>query len=196
MRRLIIGLRPWDASVRFDVRKGNQMIVIRILAWSTVSTLLVALAEYFSHRFLMHRPLLNKFGHPGIFHEHAISHHHEGRTDVGVDMSIPRHLMYGSPFIVAAALFDLLGALILTSVLISYAIAWTKLHRAIHDIEDNWTRSLWFYAAMMRHHNEHHRRPGRNFGFVFPFTDYLFGTASPQRGSSSGIRGASYWTDS
>lgn len=157
------------------------MFGIRVLTWATLAVLFIALAEYVSHRYFMHRRLLDRVGRPDIFQEHAIDHHRDGRTDVGFDLPISRHFLWGSPFIAVIALVDWFGALILSAGILCYAILWTKLHRAIHDVENNWAKLLWCYPIIMRHHQEHHRRPGRNFAFVFPFTDYLFGTVSRPR---------------
>src|ERR1051326_4729573 len=107
------------------------MIAIRVLAWSTVAFLLAALVEFFSHRYFMHRPMLERFGRRDIFEEHAILHHHEGRNDVGVDLAIGRHFLWSSPFIGLALIIDWFGALIFSAGILAYALLWTKLHRAI-----------------------------------------------------------------
>lgn len=156
------------------------MIVVRVLTWSAGSLLLVAVVEYLVHRHLMHhhRPFLDKLGLQIVFHGHAIIHHRNGRNDSNVTLPIYTHAVWAFPSIGVVALFDPVGAAILAAAYLGHPLLWTKLHRAIHGLEDNWTKSLWFYDLIAHHHWEHHRRPGKNFGALFIFTDYLFGTAS------------------
>lgn len=157
------------------------MIILRVLTWLAGSLLYVALVEYIAHRHFMHRPLLDRLGLRQVFHEHAILHHRDGRNDLNINLPLYVHCIWGLPSVGIVGLFDLVGALILSAVFVCHSILWTKLHRAIHGLEDNWTMSFRFYSVIEHHHQEHHRRPGKNFGGVFLFTDYLFGTASKLR---------------
>jgi hypothetical protein len=126
----------------------------------------------------MHRPVLDRIGLRRVFHRHAGVHHRDGRNDLNVDLPLRTHFLWGWPALLAAAWFDLAGAGVLAACFVAHAVLWTKMHRAIHGLEENWTQALWFYGAVRRHHLEHHRRPARNFGAVFFFTDRLFRTAS------------------
>ena len=57
-----------------------------------------------------------------------------------------------------------------------HSYVWSKLHRAQHDLEDNWTFRLPWFAELKRHYLDHHIRPSRNFAAMFLWTDHLFGT--------------------
>lgn len=136
----------------------------------------MAFAEYFIHRWTMHRKC---WWLPGsVFNEHSIEHHHKERNDINIDLSVFNHFLIGSPLIIATILLGwwaCLAGLIATFFFHSYA--WTKLHRAIHELEDNWVGRSWFFKYFKKHHEDHHKRPGRNFAVVYIFTDYIFGTS-------------------
>jgi sterol desaturase/sphingolipid hydroxylase (fatty acid hydroxylase superfamily) len=152
------------------------MILSSILLWSFGSVAFLATVEYAAHRYFMHRRLLDRVGLGWVFHYHAIVHHRDGRNDQNVDLPIHVHFVWGFPIIVVCAWVDPIGAGILSACFLGHSILWTRLHRAIHGLENNWTKRLWIYRIIERHHLEHHHRPGRNFGAVFPFMDLLFGT--------------------
>jgi hypothetical protein len=154
------------------------MIVCHVLLWVVGCVSFVAVLEYIGHRYFMHRPLMDRFGLPNIFFNHAVLHHRGRRNDRNVDLPVRTHFLWGFPFVGAIGYFDLTGAVVLSLCFVGHAVLWTRIHRAIHGLENNWTKRLWFYRAIERHHLEHHRRPGRNFGAVFFFTDHLFGTYS------------------
>ena len=81
-----------------------------------------------------------------------------------------------------------LGGLIATLTMFTFhSYVWSKLHRAQHDLEDNWTCRLPWFAELKRHHLDHHIRPSRNFAALFLWTDRLFGTywRSPEAGSAT-----------
>ena len=158
------------------------MLLLNVTLWFVVAVGFVAVLEYVGHRYFMHRPLMDRFGLPDIFFKHAIIHHRDRRNDQNVDLPVRTHFIWGLPLIAASGYLDPVGAIVFCLCFVCHAVLWTKIHRAIHGLENNWTLRLWFYRAIERHHLEHHRRPGRNFGAVFPFTDRLFGTFSrPER---------------
>ncbi len=144
--------------------------------WLSGSMIFIALAEYIGHRFLMHRPVLDRIHLKKVFFNHAILHHKLNRTDLNLDLPVRTSLLWGLPFIVGAMLADRVGGLVLMAVVCSHAFLWTRLHRAIHDHETNWTQRLWLFESIKTHHLEHHRRPGKNFGAVFPLTDFVLRT--------------------
>ena len=149
-----------------------------LLLWLSGWLLFMAAAERAVHRYVQHRWLFRlNFTHVWFF-RHAVLHHRDGRNDLNVDLESSYVLYVAGPIIAAAACFDLGGAVVLAAGFLFYGFLWTKLHRAIHDIENNWARRLWCYPAIERHHLAHHRQPGRNFGAVFFFTDRIFGTCA------------------
>jgi hypothetical protein len=154
------------------------MIAYRVFLWLLASVAFISLLEYVGHRFFMHRPVLDRFGLRRVFRNHAILHHHGDRNDLNVDLPIMTHFVWGFPILIVIAWIDIVGAMTLSACYVAHSILWTKLHRAIHGLEHNCTKRLWFYALIKLHHLEHHRQPRKNFGAVFPFTDYVFGTAA------------------
>lgn len=149
-----------------------------IFTWLVISILLMSIAEYWIHRSLMHKPRLGKTGPlKSVYQDHAVEHHGKHRNDLNIDMPLYNHLTIGSP---ALILFYLLGGYIavtcLLSVFVFHSYTWTKLHRAIHSLEDNWMGRSWFFKYFYNHHVGHHDRPNKNYGVVFIFTDYIFGT--------------------
>ena len=147
--------------------------MIAALVWLLAAIASMHVAEYLIHRFVMHRRTLFR----SAWQVHAVEHHGRGRLDVNVDLPVTQHLFFASPLLLLLAVTGAwlgLGAFLLVFWL--HAYLWTRLHRAIHGLEDNWVgRSRWF-AYWRDHHLAHHRRPDRNFGAVFPWTDHAFGT--------------------
>ena len=158
------------------------MTIFHLLLWCLGSVGIVATLEYITHRYFMHKYLVDYAGLREVFQKHAIVHHRDGRNDLNVDLPIRTHFVWGFPLIAISTYFSSIGATVLCLCFISHAILWTRLHRAIHELESNWTKRLWCYHAVKCHHLEHHRKPGHNFGAVFIFMDRFFGTYSrPQR---------------
>ncbi|QHG21047.1 hypothetical protein A6V25_30075 [Nostoc sp. ATCC 53789] len=154
------------------------MILVRIFAWIIWSFAFTAVAEYIAHRYFMHQRLLREPTLDRIFRDHALVHHHQGRNDLNVDLPILTHFIWCFPLLISIGWIDPIGAVVLSIVFVCHSILWTKLHRAIHGLENNWTESLCYYKLIERHHLEHHRRPSHNFGAIFTFTDDFFGTTS------------------
>lgn len=151
---------------------------LRIAGWLVLSIGIVAVIEYVAHRYFMHRPMLDRLGLKGVFHNHAVVHHKHNRLDVNVDLPVKTHFLWGAPLLLLVGACDWMGAVVLASCFVLHAVTWTSLHRAIHDLEENWTRKVPWFSRWKRHHEVHHQHPSRNFGAVFIFTDYLFGTAA------------------
>ena len=150
--------------------------MISFLAWLTVWTIVMALAEYLIHKHTMHR---RKMWLPNwIWKDHAVEHHKNERNDMNIDLPIWNHLIIGSPLIVGAFFVGLPCLLALLSVFVFHSYTWTKIHRGIHDLEKNWIMKCFpgYYKKAKEHHELHHRRPAKNFGVVYLFTDYIFRT--------------------
>ena len=158
----------------FSMRVKQMYGVLEFIIWLTVWMLVVAIGEYSSHRWFMHRnrSYLPKW----IFDNHTIEHHYHKRNDINIDLSVGIHLVVGSPLIIGCYFWGLSCLLALLCAFLFHALVWTKIHRAIHGIENNWTQKLKWFTKFKAHHELHHKRPGKNFGVVFLFTDYIFGT--------------------
>ena len=148
------------------------------LFWLALSFIFMALAEYFIHRDWMHKPFfdrLSKFG--WVYTHHAVEHHGKNRNDINIDLPVKLHFMLGSPVLL---IFFLIGGfqaiLALSLIFLFHSYAWTKIHRAIHELEDNWVGRLPFFWFFKDHHLKHHEIPNKNYAVVFIFTDYIFGT--------------------
>ena len=62
-----------------------------------------------------------------------------------------------------------------------YPYLWNRMHRAIHDLEENWfRRSGPIFRFFLNHHLQHHAHARVNYGTVFPWTDYVFRTRAPR----------------
>jgi len=142
--------------------------------WLAIWMTVMALAEYSIHRWTMHRWVkwLPKF----IFWDHAIEHHKHKRNDLNIDLPIYYHLIIGSPLIILSCFMGLPSLIAVLLVFCFHSYTWTKLHRGIHDLEQNWLMKTKYYEKAKDHHIKHHHRPGKNFGVVFLFTDSIFGT--------------------
>jgi sterol desaturase/sphingolipid hydroxylase (fatty acid hydroxylase superfamily) len=111
-----------------------------------------------------------------VWKDHAIEHHKNERNDLNIDLPLYNHLIVGSPVILASTFIGLPCLLALLTVFAFHSYTWTKIHRGIHELEQNWLMKTNFYKKAKRHHELHHKRPGKNFGVVFLFTDSLFRT--------------------
>lgn len=142
-----------------------------MVLWSLLIVAYAALAEYTIHRWVMHMP-----GFDRVWHEHAVLHHRDGRNDLNVDMSSTMALLLSAPLHALSPWLGVRFSVIVCCLAFVYAWAWTLLHRCIHGVGAAWVARLPGYRWWLAHHEAHHRRPGRNFGTVFTFTDRLFGT--------------------
>lgn len=143
---------------------------VSLVVW----TLVMAIMEYMIHKHTMHR---RKMWLPEwIWKDHAVEHHKHERNDLNIDLPIHNHLIVGSPLIVGAYFVGLPCLLALLLVFVFHSYTWTKIHRGIHGLEENWLMKTKYYERAKEHHELHHHRPGKNFGVVFMFTDHLFRT--------------------
>ena len=58
-------------------------------------------------------------------------------------------------------------------------LLWSAAHAEMHNPgRHRWLRRCPGFRAIARHHFLHHRHTDANFGALFPWTDYLLGTAA------------------
>jgi len=159
--------------------------LLAFMLWFVMWTPLVALLEYGTHRWIMHRG--NRILDPKLDHLKAHGAHHRGANDHEfVDAPLKDCLLVASPAFFLLAVWGIAidpfftvvipGAALLAWTFL-YTYLWTCIHRAVHGIEANWFqrsgRVLRFYRDR---HLKHHVNGRVNFGAVFPWTDYLFFT--------------------
>ena len=149
--------------------------MLNFSAWLAIWMFVMAIMEYMIHKHTMHRR--KRWLPDWIWKDHAIEHHKNERNDLNIDLPIYNHLIVGSPLILTSYFIGLPCLLALLSVFVFHSYTWTKLHRGIHDLEQNWLMKTRYYKKAKIHHELHHKRPGKNFGVVFFFTDSLFRTS-------------------
>ena len=151
-------------------------MIIRIAFWLVMAIVLTSFIEYLAHRFLMHRKPKILYWLYDVFQEHAVEHHAKGRTDLNIDMPFKWYYTYGLVFLIPFFALDWVGGICLFVVFRCHSYIWTKLHRAFHGLEDNWTKKTRIYQYLYEHHMNHHRKPNTNFNVVFLWVDALLGT--------------------
>jgi hypothetical protein len=162
---------------------ANWLLIF--LLWFAIWAPLIALLEYATHRWIMHKA--NRLLDPKLSQLHAHGAHHRGDNEEKfVDMPLKNALLLTCPFFLPLAGWGLIAGS-LSSILIPsaalvfwcflYSYLWTRMHRAIHETEANWFRSSGPLFRFFRdHHLKHHGNVHSNYGTVFPWTDYLFFT--------------------
>lgn len=140
-----------------------------------VFTLVYAMfAEYVSHRWLMHKPWPWRHSR---YVEHAIEHHGKGRLDINIGLSPVTTMLAGLPLgAIWGMLLGVPGVLAFVLLCNAYAGWWSLLHAAHHNLGFGWLRRVPGYSRLREHHLLHHQKPHRNFGTVFPISDYFFRT--------------------
>lgn len=135
------------------------------------------LVEYVSHRWFMHR----RRGHH-VYRQHCVEHHHHQRNEsIHIDMHPfqPANGLSALALVAGAWAFSLTAAVVWVVCLGAYCWVWTTIHRASHDLgKANWLTRTRYATAAVKHHLAHHEKPYLNFGTVFYFTDWLFGTSA------------------
>lgn len=144
------------------------------LLWLFVWFFVMAFLEYAIHRWTMHKH--KKWLPSWIFSEHAIEHHRQQRNDINIDLPLYNHIIVGSPLIAGAYCVSSSCLIALMCIFVFHSYTWTKVHRAIHELETNWIMKTNYYKRAKFHHELHHSRPSKNFGVVFLFTDNFFRT--------------------
>jgi hypothetical protein len=159
--------------------------LLSFLMWFLIWTPLVALLEYATHRWIMHKA--NRLLDPRLNQLKAhVTHHRGSNDDEFVDMPLKNCLVLSCPFLllllgggfIAGALGSVIipAAAFLTWSFV-YTYLWTRMHRAIHGVENNWFRKIGpAFRFFRNHHLRHHVHANGNYGTVFPVTDYVFFT--------------------
>lgn len=129
----------------------------------------IVIAEYLVHRFVQHRGLiLGKKSE--VFQRHAVEHHAKRRYDINTSIGPLTSIALASPLFLIAPWWMVIGCALI------YDRSWTCLHKAHHDLGCAWLKRVPGYGLFRRHHLAHHTKANTNYGAVFIFTDYLFGT--------------------
>ena len=149
-------------------------MLLSFFAWLAIWVMVTAIMEYLIHRHAMHK---RRWWLPNwVFQDHTIEHHINDRKDTNIDLPVHYHLIIGSPLIAWACFMGRPCLLALLGVFMFHSYVWTKVHRGIHGLEQNWLMRTKYYKRAKKHHELHHQSWGKNFGIVFPFTDILFRT--------------------
>jgi sterol desaturase/sphingolipid hydroxylase (fatty acid hydroxylase superfamily) len=109
--------------------------------------------------------------------EHAIQHHAKDRVDINIAITPTQTLIGSLPVYIAGYLLCGWWAVALSIFFaLFYSFAWTALHSSIHNLGYTWVTYIPFYKVWRDHHLVHHKHVNKNFGTLFIWTDYLFGT--------------------
>lgn len=117
------------------------------------------------------------------YHPHHVMHHgHGDNSDEYMDFSLwtaARFFLASAPLSIGLTwlLWPYAGAAFIVLCGWWY-FAWKSTHRLIHDDRRYWWARVVvpYYHAVLKHHEGHHVRPTRNFGALFFWSDYVFGT--------------------
>jgi hypothetical protein len=160
------------------------------MLWFVIWAPLVALLEYSTHRWIMH--VANRLLDPQLRQLKSHAGHHKGANDPEfVDVPLKNCFLLTSPAFVVLAVWGFaigpwsavaIPAAALLAWSFSYRYLWARMHRAIHGIESNWFQRCGpVFHFFRNHHLRHHVNARVNYGTVFPWTDYLFGTWRERR---------------
>jgi hypothetical protein len=172
---------------------------IRWWQWAVVPAVFLVcnVAEWATHRFVMHRPRRNPIAR-AIYRRHTLMHH-QFFTEKNYSIGNVRdfRIVFFPPYIQAVALAfaapgsalagALLGAnagwLSMATVTLLYMI-YEFFHFCCH-VPDNWfVRNAPFVNTIRRHHIAHHDQEimmHYNMNLTFPIADWLFGTSDLKR---------------
>jgi sterol desaturase/sphingolipid hydroxylase (fatty acid hydroxylase superfamily) len=138
-----------------------------------VSFFYASLIEYFAHRWTMHRPGLGK---GSWWSDHAIEHHKKHRMDINIVLSALTTFFAALPLLLFTFILGKWWIIFVLVFCMLYAQIWSSLHASHHDVGSSWISKLPLYKIWRQHHLVHHDHPNKNFGTIFIWTDYLFGT--------------------
>lgn len=163
---------------------------LMFMLWFVIWAPLIALLEYVTHRWIMHKakPVLD----PQLRQLRSHAAHHRGANEPEfIDVPLKNCLLLTSPALLLVVLWGLaigpwsavampVAALLAWSFIYKYL--WARMHRAIHGVESNWfERCGPMFRFFRNHHLRHHANARVNYGTVFPWTDYLFFTWRDRR---------------
>jgi hypothetical protein len=164
--------------------------VLVFMLWFAIWMPLVALLEYSTHRWIMHKA--NRWLDPQLrqLKSHA-AHHRGANAPEFVDVPLRNCLLLTSPAFFLLVLWGfaigpLSGVGIPAAALLAwsfvYTYLWARMHRAIHGVESNWFHRCGpVFRFFRNHHLKHHVNARVNYGTVFPWTDFLFCTRRDRR---------------
>lgn len=170
-----------------------QLQDVQPLEWLTVplAFLYANMAEYFGHRFPMHRPFR---GLGAVYKRHAGQHHRfftdqamlvESRRDFRALLFPPLlvFFFFGGFCLPAWFLLDWLAsanvAWLFVGVGIAYYLNYELLHTAYHLPETHWLARSRLVQKLRWLHRTHHDQgvmAHANFNITWPIGDWLFGT--------------------
>lgn len=150
----------------------------QVSTWTGLFFAVMPLIEYASHRFVLHKPLFGKNG--ASYQDHHIDHHHRGMNE---SIHLDVHVLQRNNLLPIAAILltvyligGIVAALTWLCCLTVYGEVWGQIHREAHGLGSDWIAKTWYGKEAIKHHLIHHENPKRNYGTVFPFTDWIFGT--------------------
>ena len=174
-----------------------QLEAVRPAEWLAVplAFLYANLAEYFGHRFPMHRP----FRGLGLVHRRHAGQHHRFFTSEAMALETPRDLRAVLfPPLLVVFFFGLFGvpmwvllawattpnvAWLFIAVGIAYFLNYEVLHYAYHAPEGSWLPRHAAVRRLKALHQAHHDpalMSRCNFNITYPIGDLLFGTLAPR----------------
>jgi sterol desaturase/sphingolipid hydroxylase (fatty acid hydroxylase superfamily) len=131
------------ASSSRPIGNAAALTATGVIAWT--------LAEYFGHRFVLHRLAPT---------EHRLHHAHPGEPVLSISWQI--WACFGLLYLIVDGAF-------LTGLLVAYAW-YLFVHHCTHHSADR------LPAFLVRYHNGHHKFATRNYGVTTSLWDHVFGT--------------------
>lgn len=162
-----------------------------IVLWLIADLLIVSLAEYCAHRWLMHKQTIEAFHFPHALHHGRYYRRFDYEPElrgrylnlrIGWLDTILACLM-ASPL----ALVSLRGYGILFALALCQRWTWNAIHSEMHLNEGRWFASWRVYQWLAHHHFLHHRHTDRNFNVTLPLMDLLFGTRARETGRDRSV---------
>jgi hypothetical protein len=168
------------------------LTLVKIVGSTASSYIFLSLAEWFLHRYFMHKRASFALQNHSDFlrsthYRHAVQHHgiyykdfsHEP-DPIGRYISIYPDFVFTAiaavPFV--AILFQLsqILAAVFSAVLVSHHLIWMLAHKEMHIPSNMFFRNWLPYKWLARNHWMHHKYRNVNYNLVFPLADLLFGT--------------------
>lgn len=138
-----------------------------------IAFIYASLIEYGAHRWTMHKP---GFGKIPLWEEHAVQHHAKHRNDINIVLSAFTVLLAASPLFFFCFILGWPWVAVVLLGCVFYAGIWSALHASYHGVGGKLITKLPLYPIWKKHHLAHHKRPTKNFGTIFIYTDIIFGT--------------------
>lgn len=162
-------------------------MITHIIISLLISYILISLAEYYIHRYHMHRNgWINRLSKT-LFVHHQKIHHVVYRENfenpnppekalVGLDIDYFHTLkFFWIPFLIMGYYFPI-EIITLNVVLFVHHWIWNEFHSEMHQPRGKWFSDTPLYRVLRRHHELHHIYPKSNFNIIFIGADILFGT--------------------